>query len=234
LVGDLWELHQAGAAGRIHIHIGDVHKSLWFRAGNPVFASSNQVEDRLIERLRLHGLLSRTEYQNIQATYDQTKGQRRMGELLLESRLIRRLTLQQALTDHLMHVVESVLAYPRGTWKFDPDDLCDEAFVLREPLGRVLMAAARDRIPLALMRAELGRHRCWQLQAQASDNHLAHTFGLHPNELSLVPRLASGQSLATMLTDFSVDERELVGLAYVLRAAGYLAPLPEPPNAAPG
>ncbi|MGB1277963.1 MAG: DUF4388 domain-containing protein, partial [Nannocystaceae bacterium] len=147
LVADLWALHQARVEGRIDLHFGDVHKSLWLRAGNPVFASSNQVEDRLIERLRLQGLLSRTEYVRIQAAYAHAGGRRRIGEILLEARLIRRLTLEQALTDHLLHVVESVLTYPRGTWNYDPVDVCDEQFVLRKPLGRVLMAAARDRIP---------------------------------------------------------------------------------------
>ncbi len=223
----LWALHLQRHSGRLHARRDDLHKTLWLRDGSLVFASSNQVEDRLIERLRLRGLLSPEEYTQIQQSYTEAGGQRRIGELLLDARLIRRLTLEEALAEHLLRVVDTILGWHTGTWAFDPNDQCDEQFTLKVPLGSVLMTAARDRLDLKRMRAELdAAGTSWQLQLPRKTDHADVTveFGLHPSEQALLPLLLQTQTLAGHLKDFRVDERELTGLCFVLWRTGYLVP----------
>ncbi len=228
LMSVLWALHLQQRSGRLHARNGDLHKTLWLRDGALVFASSNQVEDRLIERLRQRGIVSPDEYMQIQQAYNQAGGTRRIGELLLEARLIRRLTLEEALAEHLLRVVDTMMSWPTGIWEFDPNDECDESFVLRVPLGSVLMTAARDRIELKRMRRELDAAATkWQLQLPrgTDSDDLVRAFGLHPSEQALLPRLMTAKPLATHLKDFSVDERELTGMCFVLWRTGYLVPL---------
>lgn len=231
----LWQLHEAGRTGCLRVEHGDVVKQLWLTRGQPVFARSNQVADRLTDRLLARGLLSRAQYDAAQALIA-NRGGKRIGEVLLEAGLIQARELHESLSEHLLRMLDSMFLWNEGTWEFDPAAVCAEPIVLDVPTAAIIMGGARHRIPLRRLWEAVGdRKQCPRLydagRGDAARTALVAELQLEPSEAAWLVQLDGSRSIDAMLDDFDADEHELLSLIYTLqmtRRLELVAPEPRP------
>lgn len=217
----LWQLHEAGRTGCLKVQQGDVTKQLWLTAGQPVFARSNQSTDRLTDRLLARGLLSRAQYDAAQTLIAGTSG-KRIGELMIDAGLIRARELHEALSEHLLRMLDSMFLWQDGRWQFESDAVCLEPVTLDVPTAAIIMGGARHRIPLRrLWESVGGRDQRPQLRAEDRGEPgraaLTAELQLEPSEAAWLPQLDGTRDLAAMLDDFDADEHELLSLIYTLK-----------------
>lgn len=222
----LWRLHRGGRSGCLRLHKGALEKCMWFVEGRPVFARSNEAGDRLTERLLARGLLSRAQYDQAQELIGHTTG-KRIGELLLEAGLIRQPELQEALTEQILRMVDSMFSWTEGTWTFEADATSPDPVTIECSTAALIMGAARHRIPTRRLSDALGdRERCPLLDDDdlhaAGRAALAELLRLEPSEVALLSRLDGERSLAGLVDSFDVDEHELLALLYTLKLVGRL------------
>ncbi|MCB9756060.1 MAG: DUF4388 domain-containing protein [Myxococcales bacterium] len=223
----LWRLHSARATGVLELRDGDAVKSLWMTYGQPVFARSSLPGDRLTERLRLRGLLSPEEFAAVQVAIEGDRGERRIGQLLLEARLIPKRVLDESLHEQLLWILDSMLLWSHGQWAFFADVSCDEPVTLNVTMPAILMKGARDRLPLSWLRRARGREGVTPRLLLRGETErelvdLGEALRLDPSERLCLRRLDGSQSLRAMLNDFETDERELLSLVYTLQLIGKL------------
>ena len=218
----LWELHESGATGSLRVRQGEVEKQVWFERGQPVFARSNQSDDRLTDRLLQRGLLSRAQYEAAQALIA-TKGARRSGEVLVEARLITQGALDEALREHLLHMFDAMFIWEDAEWEFDPRGRCEEVVVLDTPPAALIMGAARNRIHMKELWAAVGSAALRPVLVEpAAAPALIRALDLLPTEALWIERFDGAQTLGQMLGDFDTDERELIATVYTLKLVGAL------------
>lgn len=221
----LWQLHRDGRSGCLRLRKGALEKCLWLVDGIPVFARSNEAGDRLTDRLLARGLLSRAQYDQAQDLLARTTG-KRIGEVLLENGLIRERELNEALSEQILRMVESMFSWSDGSWTFEPGPSTDR-ITLDRTTAAIVMNAARHRIPLRRLWDAIGdQHQLPLLDAElrAPDGRaeLTATLMLEPSETAWLARLDGERSLADLLDDFDVDEHELLALLYTLKLLGHL------------
>lgn len=230
----LWYLHESQATGCLSVLGGPggselasavdppIDKQVWFAAGEPIFARSNQSDDRLTDRLLQRGLLSRAQYEAAQELIAH-KGSRRSGEVLVEAGLIRQGALDEALQEHLLHMFDSMFLWEDAEWTFDLGARCDEKVTLGTHTLAIIMGAARGRIHLRELWASVGER---SLRPTLVDQALAPTLtrdlDLLPSEAAWLARFDGQESLAQLLADFDTDERELISLVFTLKLIGAL------------
>lgn len=218
----LWELHESRATGSLRLRRADVEKWVWFVDGQPVFARSNQSEDRLTDRLLQRGLLSRAQYESAQVLIA-NKGARRSGEVLMEAHLIARGALDEALREHLLHMFDPIFLWEDAEWEFDPSGSCDESVVLDTPPAALIMGAARNRIHMSELWTAVGSAAQRPLFAEPERaDEVARALDLLPTEALWIRRFDGSQTLGQMLADFDTDERELIATVYTLKLVGAL------------
>ncbi len=225
--GLLWRLHVARASGRLSLRNGELSKSMWMTYGQPVFARSNLPNDRLTERLRQRGLLTREEFEAAQVAIEENRGRRRIGQILLAARLIPKRVLDESLHEQLLWILDSMLTWREGSWEFDEDSSCDESVTLNVPMSAILMEGARNRLPIEQQWATIGLPDAVPQLVLRGDHaralmSLEDDLRLYPSERLCLRRLTEGKSLRALLEDFDTDERELISLVYTLRLIGKL------------
>lgn len=230
----LWQLHEARRTGCLTVQHGVVRKQLWWKAGQPVFARSNQSADRLTDRLLARGLLTRAQYDATQTMVAGKTG-KRIGELMLDAGLIGARELQEALCEHLLRMLDSMFLWEDGRWWFEADVTCAEPIILNVPTAAIIMGGARHRIPLRRLWESVGPRDQRPLlhgeRRPERDTALAAELALEPSEASWLPQLDASRDLAAMLDDFDTDEHELLSLIYTLkmiRRLDLIAPEPRP------
>ncbi|MEZ4427939.1 MAG: DUF4388 domain-containing protein, partial [Nannocystaceae bacterium] len=217
----LWRLHRARVTGRLTVTREGVTKSVWLAYGQPVFARSTDSDDRLTERLRQRGLLTRDEFETAQVAIEAEQGARRIGEILLDTRLIRKQVLDESLHEQLVWILDSMFHWDAGAWTFHDDETSDEPVTLNLPMAAIIMEGARNRLPLPWMWETIGgamRHPRLKMRGDRPRvlEILVHELRLVPSEQAWLGRMEGAESIASMLDDFEADERELVALLYTL------------------
>ena len=223
----LWSFHKARATGLFRVRSSEVEKSLWMTYGQPVFARSNLPGDRLTERLRQRGLLTREEFEAAQVAIEQSGGAQRIGQVLLEARLIPKRVLDESLHEQLLWILDSMFTWRDGQWTFESGVNCDESVTLNMPMAAIIMEGARNRLPLEwLWRAVDGPDSAPRIAVRGDRERalavLADKLRLYPTERICLQRLDGGQSLRALLDDFDTDERELMSLVYTMGLIGKL------------
>lgn len=104
--------------GRLVFRRRHVEKSIMFHRGRPVFASSNQPEDRLASLLAREGKIS--EQQADQSYRRAVDSGKRVGEILVELGFLKRRELLPAVRHHLEELVYTLFAWDQGEYAIIP------------------------------------------------------------------------------------------------------------------
>ena len=120
LLETLSSLFEERRTGNLVLQKGNQVKSLYFRNGNIIFASSNRKEDRLGQILYRAGEISRTQLEELLATIRKTG--KRQGTVLIERGLLTRETLGNAITLQVKEILYSLLLWETGSYAFHPGE----------------------------------------------------------------------------------------------------------------
>jgi hypothetical protein len=121
----LEQLRQRKATGVLTISSGEVKKSIYVKAGQIVFASSNCDYDRLGEVLVKTGKLSSNDYEKAVKIFKKNTGLIKLGAILVENDLITSKDLFGGLKDQVKEIIYSLFLLNDGDYQFEECILTD-------------------------------------------------------------------------------------------------------------
>ena len=139
----LAKLFAQSGTGRIAFRRDDVEKVVYFDAGRPVFASSDEPGDRMGELLVREGKITAAQYERCQTHVAQSG--RRMGEILVDFGYLKRRELLPAVRRHVEDIVYSLFGWDRGHYHITPDQTAsgERIRLSRHPASLILEGVRR-------------------------------------------------------------------------------------------
>jgi hypothetical protein len=129
--------------GRVAFRRERVEKVIYFDQGRPVFASSNEFNDRMGELLVREGKITAAQYERCQVHVAQSG--RRMGEILVDFGYLKRRELLPAVRRHVEDIVYSLFGWDYGTYQVQPDAIAsaERIRLSRHPASLILEGIRR-------------------------------------------------------------------------------------------
>ena len=216
VVDRLWQLHANGFDGRLTVRFRDgARRTVWWRAGQPVYAASTAAADSLVSRLRARGLLARAQVDAAAAVVD--------GELvpsarrLVQAGLLKPREQQEAVRDAVARIFEALCSDAAEQWSVDAA-LAPAEVSLDTPLLALLTSSVRVGFGRETLRDQLPDDTTLRLEVDDLAA-LASELGW-PEAEEWLGLLDGGRSLAQLVAGDGLDERDLWVAACVLTAAG--------------
>ena len=122
-----------GMTGRLRIRNDKVEKAVYFEAGLPVMASSEDSADRMLAMLVREGVLDNRQYEEAVRVVDATG--RKVGSVLVDLGFLRSDELLPAVRRHYESIILTLFAWSTGRWQVDPGLTAgpDRTRLLRHP-----------------------------------------------------------------------------------------------------
>jgi len=153
LAGVLQTLHAAGKSGFLLFESGECTKSVYLHAGEIVFATSDQVIDRLGNCLVRHGVIGADEHRQAVAAYSPPG---HYGRFLIERGLLTPRELWDGVKCQVEDIVRSLFALGSGRVHFwDGEARPDNVVRLALPTGRLIEEGLWHREELLVYLAQL-------------------------------------------------------------------------------
>jgi tetratricopeptide (TPR) repeat protein len=118
--GLLRELYVGRRSGTLHLSRGQERQSVRVRHGHIVNAQTNVTEERLGEILVQRGLLGTEDF--VRATEVVIRDKKRLGQVLLELRLMDQSGLEDAVALHVHGLLAKVFRWTEGTYAFEEEE----------------------------------------------------------------------------------------------------------------
>lgn len=232
----LREIYVERRNGQLHLVRGDQRRSLRFRRGHIVNATTNVVEERLGEMLVRRGVLSPADLQR--ATEIVIRERKRLGYVLAELGLLDANGLEDAIALHVHEMLATVFAWDEGTYAFEEEgDEPGSELTLKLSTGEMILEAVRAVKDPDVVRYCLGDRD--RVLAPSNDPLLRfQKLTLSPADgfvLSRIDGTTSAHEIAQMIPlPTEVVERSLLGLlsagviGYTSEVRKARPPTPEP------
>lgn len=122
--------------------IDETEKAIYIQSGRPVFATSNDRDDRLGQILFRAGVVS---LDNLLAGLDRSMHEKkRLGTVLVEMGAIRPHDLVEAVLSQVRHIVCSLFLWTRGRYHYAPGPLpSEEVITLKLSAGNIILEGIR-------------------------------------------------------------------------------------------
>ena len=216
----LWQLHARRSDGRLRVGFVDgAVKQVWWRRGEPVYATSGAAEDGLLARLLARGLIGRAQLAAAARLVDDDL--LASARRLVHAGLLKPREHAEAVRDAVLRVIESLCSDAAERWLVDAEPAPAE-LELDTPLLALLVAGARLGLSRARLREDLPESTC--LRVQVTDLAGLAAELRWPDAGAWLGLLDGGRSLAQLVEEDGLDERELWVVGSVLAAAGLAAP----------
>ncbi len=126
-----------GMTGRLRIRNHGVEKSIYFEAGLPVMAASDDAADRMLAMLVREGVIDGRQSEEAARVVDATG--RKVGAVLVDLGFLRSDELLPAVRRHYESIILSLFSWSVGTWQIDPEVTAgpDRTRLLRHPAALV-------------------------------------------------------------------------------------------------
>jgi hypothetical protein len=119
-----------------------IEKSIYIQSGRPVFAASNDRDDRLGQIFFKAGLVSLEELMS--ALERAAEEGKRLGTLLVEMGLVQPHDLVEGVRSQVRNIVCSLFLWTRGSYRYRPGDLpTDEVITLKLSAGNTILEGIR-------------------------------------------------------------------------------------------
>lgn len=143
LVGSVLTLVRRRASGLLLAKCGSTEKRIYFSDGAPCFVSSTCAKELLGARLAAAGLVSVSDVEHALALACD-RGQRRLGEVLVQHGALRPTELLRGLVEQLEARFMDLFSWPDGELSFNPGEQSgEEAVALPRPPGVLVADAVR-------------------------------------------------------------------------------------------
>jgi tetratricopeptide (TPR) repeat protein len=210
----LREIYVERRNGQLHLVRGDQRRSLRFRRGHIVNATTNVIEERLGEMLVRRGVLSPSDLER--ATEIVIRERKRLGYVLAELGLLDANGLEDAIALHVHEMLATVFAWDEGTYAFEEEgDEPGAELTLKLSTGEMILEAVRAVKDPDVVRYCLGDQD--RVLAPSNDPLLRfQKLTLSPADgfvLSRIDGTTSAREIAQMIPlPTEVVERSLLGL----------------------
>ncbi|HEX7499970.1 MAG TPA: DUF4388 domain-containing protein [Polyangia bacterium] len=126
-----------GMTGRLRIRREAVEKSIYFEAGLPVMAASEDASDRMLAMLVREGAIDARQCEEAARVVDATG--RKVGAVLVDLGFLRSDELLPAVRRHYESIILSLFSWSAGRWQIDPEVTAgpDRTRLLRHPAALV-------------------------------------------------------------------------------------------------
>jgi hypothetical protein len=122
-----------GMTGRLRLRDERTEKAIYFEAGLPVMASSDDVADRMLAMLVREGEIETRQYEETVRVVDATG--RKVGAVLVDLGFLRSDELLPAVRRHYESIILTLFSWTAGRWQIDPGITAgpDRTRLLRHP-----------------------------------------------------------------------------------------------------
>lgn len=194
-----------GTTGRLLVTRGEIEKTVYFEAGRPVLATSNDPTDRLVETMLRSGRITAVQHRMAcRAAEQATSPGRKMGALLVDLGLIEAADLLAVVREHYEDLALSLFAWTEGRWRVEPGVMAHPAQI------RLL------RHPAALVREGLRRgHPQERLWERLGSPRNVFALARHPGTADLLAAIAGDERerLVLLLLDGIRPLDEVAGVS---------------------
>jgi len=212
----LGRLYVERQSGVLHLTRGEERRSARFRKGHIVNADTSAAEDHMGEVLVRNSLLSAPDLER--ASTRVTRERKRLGQVLLEMKILDEHLLEEALALHVREVLRRAFAWSDGEYAFEtqkPDAPLLEDSTLRVFTGELILEAARSVQDGAAVRQALGDPD--RLVVLSTDPVLRfQQITLSPAENEVLSRVDGSRTQRQLVTAAALSpeetERSLLGL----------------------
>ncbi|MBL9105872.1 MAG: hypothetical protein JNL82_33430 [Myxococcales bacterium] len=214
VVERLARLHRQRWTGRVTIGFtGGAMKEVWWRSGEPVFATSTAATDGLVARLVARGLIGRAEAAGLQVDGELAAAARR----LVAAGLIKPREQGEAIRDVVESIVLSLCSDGAARWASDAAGP-PMTVTIGAPVITLLARGTRLGMSEARLREGLAETTC--LQVQVEDARGLALALADPEAKAWLPLLDGSRSLAELVAEDGIEARPLWVAGCVLLALG--------------
>jgi hypothetical protein len=137
----LQDIHEARASGTFKIRRDGVEKSIYFRNGQIIFATSTDSHDRLGEILVSAGFLTRENLEAGLAIYRRNAGLKKIGAVLVENGYVSPKNLFVGLKTQVKDIIYSLFLWENAEYRFEenmPGDIIQLQINLPELISEII------------------------------------------------------------------------------------------------
>ncbi len=218
----LAKLFASSATGRIGFRRSpdEVEKIVFFDAGRPVFASSNEPGDRMGELLVREGKITLAQYERCQTQVAQSG--RRMGEILVDFGYLKRRELLPAVRRHVEDIVYSLFGWDRGHYliTIDPAPSGERIRMSRHPAALILEGIRRKLDRATLERLVGPASTVIEVRDRERLGGIINVADLAPEERAALAAFDGQADLAQVARAGGVDVVDILPLAWGLVVLG--------------
>ncbi|WP_428264600.1 DUF4388 domain-containing protein [Haliangium sp.] len=211
-------MYRERLTGRLCFRRQEIDKSVVFVHGRPVFATSNQAEDRLAAGLARAGKITPAQ---AEASYERARSSgKRMGEVLVEMGFLKRRELLPAVRHHLEELVYSLFAWDQGEFEIELGDFAagERIRLDRHPAAIVLEGVRRKYHGAALAAIVAPPDSVIDIIDDAQRATIMSVAELSPAERAVMLAFDGRRDLASIVDDSGLGRLGVYQLAYGLVA----------------
>jgi hypothetical protein len=213
-----------GTSGRLRIWQEPVEKNVYFEAGLPVMAASNEVADRMLAMLVRDRVVSASQREEVEKIVDATG--RKVGGVLIDMGVLRSDELLPAVRRHYESIILSLFGWTAGRWQIEPGMIAgpERTRLLRHPAALVREGLARG-YPAEKIAAHVGSGKnLFALDTSGSSADVVAQMLADPAE-ARVPFLFDGvRSLDEVARASGLPDSTVWQIAFALSCFGTLRP----------
>jgi len=221
----LGRIFREGTTGRLRVRRERIEKAIYFEAGLPVMAASDDAADRMLAMLVREGSLDARQKDETMRVVDATG--RKVGAVLIDLGFLRSDELLPAIRRHYESVILSLFSWREGSWQIDPEVTAgpERTRLLRHPAALVREGLAQGYFDEELA-ARLGSaKRIFLLDSSAGAADITAQAIVERAEMR-VPMLFDGvRSLGEVVRGSGVPESVVLRIAFTLWCFGVLRPV---------
>ncbi len=210
------DLYEHGFTGKLTLMRRGNERRLWMQAGNIVFASSTDRDDRLGELLLCQGRLSLRQFRLASSAVGPGK---RLGTVLVEQGVLTPKELVRAVVEHTREIVCSVLQWTDGQYELMPGMDTAETITLKMSTPDLILEGLRrvqgwSRIVRALGGAQASYER--------SPNYedIVGRMTLSLERLEILTNLHTARELEAICADARLTDIEVCRTLWAFRVVG--------------
>jgi hypothetical protein len=213
------ELYTTRATGLLTLTDGDIRKSLQFREGMLLFASSNQRDDRLNALLMREGVLPLKSLMKALEVMMATRD--RLGEVLVKWKLMTRDEVERWVRGQVREIAYSVFPWQRGRYLFEPKDPPAETITAGDPGNHVVFEGIKRIHSWARAYEELGGLHT-EFLATRDAPEVIRQLGLSKDEKHIVDMCEQPMTLEEICDDSKLKDFDVCRLIWAFLVVGAL------------
>ena len=222
-------LYQEHTDGVLTVRQGEAEKQIYFAYGSPIFATSNQREDRMGSILYSQGKVSR---ENLVRAIDTTKTTgKRFGTVLVELGIISPEELVQTVFVQVEAIILSLFAWEEGTFEFQDGPVSTEEIVALN-LNPILLICKGVRENFSMTQVDRFLGNLDQVLYSNSDpDYLYSELNQIPIFVEIIAQLNGEKTIADLLQATPASPEEILRALVALKILG--SALDHPPSELP-